>query len=335
MFGRATIVAGTLTFVCAVVAGCGGEDASDGIAVSGTGGDVATAGMGGVPAGAGGATGPAGTAGMMLGAGGLLGGGGDLGLGGSPGSAGMMLGAGGLLGGGGDLGAAGVGGALGAGGLLGAGGDFGAGGRPPDDGVDLGVGDGQDVVLIGDSWMNLGSVGIQQSVVKASGGRPYRTLGVSGTRMLNGQIPGQYAAAKAADPDIKTLIVTGGGNDVLQDPLVLVDCFNVGPTCQAQLDQVGDVFEEMSQEALADGVEDVIIIMYTRNTLLGAPIVDYVWETMTDTCTNGPVRCYMIDPDEVAGGLMETRDGIHPTDAGYDQLGEAVYQLMVQEGMRR
>ena len=32
---------------------------------------------------------------------------------------------------------------------------------------------------------------------------------------------------------------------------------------------------------------------------------------------------------------MPTRDGIHPTDAGYDQLGQAIYQLMVSEGMRR
>jgi lysophospholipase L1-like esterase len=28
-------------------------------------------------------------------------------------------------------------------------------------------------------------------------------------------------------------------------------------------------------------------------------------------------------------------DGIHPTDAGYDKIGKAVFDLMVKEGMRR
>ena len=32
---------------------------------------------------------------------------------------------------------------------------------------------------------------------------------------------------------------------------------------------------------------------------------------------------------------MQLRDGIHPTDAGFDALGKTVFQLMEKEGMRR
>lgn len=32
---------------------------------------------------------------------------------------------------------------------------------------------------------------------------------------------------------------------------------------------------------------------------------------------------------------MPTRDGIHPTDAGYDLIGQHLQQLMQLEGMRR
>jgi len=43
----------------------------------------------------------------------------------------------------------------------------------------------------------------------------------------------------------------------------------------------------------------------------------------------------MVDPDKVAGMTMQMPDGIHPTYAGFDQLGAYVYRLMQREGMRR
>ena len=85
----------------------------------------------------------------------------------------------------------------------------------------------------------------------------------------------------------------------------------------------------------AYGVEDFIIFSYTRNTLLGAAPIDYSYDTITPDCEMAPLRCKVVDPDEVAGGPMELRDGIHPTDANYDLLGQFIYDLMVAEGLRR
>jgi hypothetical protein len=80
----------------------------------------------------------------------------------------------------------------------------------------------------------------------------------------------------------------------------------------------------------------VIVVAYTRGTLLGAASIDYVYETIASSCVADAVpRCHLVDPDEVAGGVMELRDGIHPTDENYDLLGEYIHDLMVSEGMRR
>ncbi|MDD9935198.1 MAG: SGNH/GDSL hydrolase family protein, partial [Myxococcales bacterium] len=207
---------------------------------------------------------------------------------------------------------------------------------PADDpAADLGMGDGSDVIAIGDSWMNLGTVGIQQSLAAASG-QPYRAYGVPGTRLLDEAIPGQYAAARAENPDIKTVVVTGGGNDILQNPLLLLDCPALGQSCMDTMDMIGLRYEELAAELAADGVEDIIIVNYSRGTALGPAPVEYAWEALAPFCEqSSPVDCHLVDPDEVAGGTMPLRDGIHPTDAGYDMLGEHIYDLMVDGGMRR
>jgi lysophospholipase L1-like esterase len=33
--------------------------------------------------------------------------------------------------------------------------------------------------------------------------------------------------------------------------------------------------------------------------------------------------------------MGQYRDGVHPTNAAYDRLGQAVHDLMVEQGMRR
>src|SRR5207342_408824 len=84
---------------------------------------------------------------------------------------------------------------------------------PPED---RGRGDGKDVITIGDSWMSYEATqGIQQSLTKVSG-HSYRSYGVGGAQLLNGEIPRQYAVARRANPEIKTVIMTGGGNDLLR-----------------------------------------------------------------------------------------------------------------------
>jgi lysophospholipase L1-like esterase len=223
-------------------------------------------------------------------------------------------------------GAAGVGGTAGAGGTeappLGG---MGGGGAPvPHE--DLGQGDGQDVITIGDSWMNLIITGIEQSLAKASG-RTYRNFAVPGTLVLNEQIPGQYASAKAADPDIKTVVMTGGGNDILTSSCT-------ADACEPIVDDVAARLTELQMEMGADGVEDVIIIGYTYPADEGKHAsLDYSIMLSTMSCLKtGMPRCHYIDSTMLD---ITLQDGIHPNAAGYDLIGQKVWELMQAEGMRR
>lgn len=63
--------------------------------------------------------------------------------------------------------------------------------------------------------------------------------------------------------------------------------------------------------------------------------LDYSRQLLAASCTTQSVpRCHYIDPVvELAGKIRS--DGIHPTDEGYDILGQMAWDMMQAEGMRR
>jgi lysophospholipase L1-like esterase len=208
------------------------------------------------------------------------------------------------------------------------------GGRPPR--MDLGKGNGSDVITIGDSWMLLLFTGIQESLTEVSG-QPYRKYGVPGTRMLSGEIPGQYTRAKRANPDIKTVVMTGGGNDIIQNAAIERECQTGGPMCTMQLDAIGKSLSELWGQMSKDGVQDVIHVMYS--SAAGNPIKDRELnnQKLAESCAAvpPPLRCHLLNTDMIILEADMSSDGIHPSSAGYDKLGKAVFDLMVKEGMRR
>jgi hypothetical protein len=226
----------------------------------------------------------------------------------------------------------------------------GDGGPAPDGGTqrpDLGEGDGNDVITIGDSWMSLGGgTGIQESLEKISK-RNYRLLGVPGTKLLDEVIPNQYKSAKTQDPDIKTVIMTGGGNDVLQDPLLLFGAcadenFDSDPACKARIDEVANRLVALWAEMARDGVQDVVVIGYSVKVMpLGlvatSKSVRYSDSKITPLCgmVPAPLRCHSMNTDMAVPDLTLSGDGIHPDAATYDKIGAAVWELMKAKGMRR
>jgi hypothetical protein len=210
---------------------------------------------------------------------------------------------------------------------------------------DQGMGDGKDVVTLGDSWMNLdNSIGIQQSLEKASK-RDYRNFGVPATKLLDGVIPNQYVMAKAQGP-IKTVIMTGGGNDVLQDPLLLIgECpdaaFDASTACKQRVDECIARLSKLWADMAKDGVTDVIIIGYTEKALaLVGPFTKvnaYTDQKSQPACNMvpAPLRCTAFDTDILVPDLTLGLDSIHPDGAGYDKIGAAVWKVMQEKGMRR
>jgi lysophospholipase L1-like esterase len=197
---------------------------------------------------------------------------------------------------------------------------------------DLGKGDGTDVIAIGDSWVSYDTAtGIQQSLRQVSG-QPYRAYGVGGTQLLNGQIPSQYAQAKRDNPNIKTVIMTGGGNDLLRSN-ARADLSTAGPFTRMRVDEISERLVALWTEMGKDGVRDIVYIFYSRGGGIAAS-VDYGTKKIQPLCqTLKPARCHWVDSDITLH--MTLRDGTHPTDEGFNALAKTIYDLMGKEGMRR
>jgi hypothetical protein len=325
----------TLNTVSVLFAAIGGACSGDAATVPMppvTAGQMATAvgGAGGSLPGSGGMLAVTGASGSISSAAG-----GGAGVAGSPaatGGAGSVAAAAGATGAAGSSGGAGSGPVAGATSMAAGAGAAGAAGSNAMAGSgapvheDLGKGDGKDVIAIGDSWMLLLGTGIQTGLLKASG-QPYRVYGVPGTQLLNGQIPGQYTSAKREDPDIKTVVMTGGGNDLLLTGMTS------GSSATTAIDNVAKGLVELWNQMSTDGVKDIVYVEYSRGGT-NEMNVNTGTEKIRPLCAAvQPARCHWIDSDETI--MMQLRDGIHPTDAGFDALGKTVFKLMETEGMRR
>jgi lysophospholipase L1-like esterase len=176
--------------------------------------------------------------------------------------------------------------------------------------------------------------GIQQSL-EAVSGRDYRNYAQPGTQVLTEQIPNQYNAAHDENPNIKTVVMTGGGNDIL---LGRIDCSLIwdAASCEATIDDVQARLDMMRVQMAEDGVEDVLIVSYgyPANEMLHNGL-NYSRMILPEACkTTDTPRCHYIDPVEELEGKIDA-DGIHPNQEGYDVLGQMVWDMMQERGLRR
>ena len=290
----------SLVLALGLSVGCGGDAGDEGLNPPGKGGSAGTGGSTGGSGGAGGATG------------------GAAGTGGTTG------------------GTAGTGGASGTGGSGGSGGGC----------ANKGTTKASQVVWIGDSYPASGPVagvgGIQrytEQAAQAAGalaaGASYRKYYAGGTQMANGQIPGQYTQAKTADPDIATVIMTGGGNDILIGNSTCLA--NPPPANQSCVDTVARAVaatETLFMQMQADGVKNVIYYFYPRTTLAQSGAnVDYAFPVVKAGCDKfkGPLTCHFIDTRPAFEGQNWFSDGIHPTDPGQKAIAGLVWNTMVSQ----
>jgi hypothetical protein len=211
--------------------------------------------------------------------------------------------------------------------------------------ADLGKGDGSDVVMIGDSYMSNtlqfeGTGGGIVPSLDAVSMQSYRNYAVQGTMLLMADtygpaIPSQWTQAKTANSNVKTVVMTGGGNDIIQGPQSLqTDCQQGGSMCKMMLQQISDAFNTLWTQMASDGVQDIVLIGYTDNSGKVDPTLVHSAPTPA-ICSTGKVRCWNYDttPDVAKSDLAA--DGIHPLKAANDRIATHVYALMTQEGMRR
>jgi hypothetical protein len=225
----------------------------------------------------------------------------------------------------------------------GSGGSAGAASEMPHD--DLGKGDGHDVVMLGDSYMDntldfegTGG-GIVPSLLSMSG-QKYRNYALQGTMLLMDDssgpaIPSQWDDAKRANADIKTVIMTGGGNDIIQDASMKASCMMGGADCKDLLMRENTRFDSLWSEMADAGVQDIILVGYATDD--GTVSADLLMEASMWTpaiCSSGKVRCERLDSTPLVMG-QRAGDGIHPLQAANDRIAAALIDLMMKDGIRR
>jgi lysophospholipase L1-like esterase len=247
----------------------------------------------------------------------------------------------------------GVGGAAGTGATGGTGGGGGAGAQP---GAPPCVTKGTQIIVLGDSYMNLGDAAAMphrytENRARADGslaaGQSYRLYAVPGTSMATGQIPSQLTQAINADRDIKAVIMTGGGNDILINNR---QCLSTGSSqnasCRAAVQAAVDASKQMMQTGANAGISGVVYFFYPHvvpGLLTGTnpnEILDYSLPLAKAACdaafqeTNGRTRCHFIDMRPAFAGKEAQYikpDNIHPTAAGAEVIGNEIWNKMEQQ----
>jgi hypothetical protein len=218
-----------------------------------------------------------------------------------------------------------------------------------------------EVVMLGDSYMDVGHVG---PTIQMDANATYRTYYLAGAALAYGSgqlnIPYQFdSMAVPANPDIKVVITDGGGNDVLIDNNQCLNTPVMGDTsCHTAIN--GSVMKAQSllQDMAGKGVKHVVYFFYTHHsTTEGADAndwLDYAYPlAQHDCCGSGApggsdLTCHGA-PDGVTGTdcvFVDTRpefvghtdstnastywlmDGIHPTQAGANAIAAKVWAQM-------
>ena len=208
------------------------------------------------------------------------------------------------------------------------------------------------VVALGDSYVSLPVMLVPkvEDLARADGalglGQRYRDFSFPGTTLGSpaapGSIPPQWDSAVRGNPNITTVIMDGGGNDlILGVDSLLNDCLGVGarrkPACTAIVQGAMNMVRQMAQKMKAQGVQDVVYFLYPHVPLGGDDILDYSVEqaqALATELSTDSFRFHLVDTrgtfqghPEYFGGL----DPIHANEAGGRQIARLVWETMKRE----
>jgi hypothetical protein len=150
-------------------------------------------------------------------------------------------------------------------------------------------------------------------------------------------VPTQWDDAKRDNPKIQTVVMTGGGNDVIQGSSTLQASCKMGTDeCKQKLLKIGMALDTLWTKMAEDGVKDVVYIRYTDNTGTLSPELqgDKGFPPPT-ACTSGKIRCHSVLTTDIVAANDLAADGIHPLASANDRIAKRIYELLEKEGIRR
>lgn len=214
------------------------------------------------------------------------------------------------------------------------------------------------LIVIGDSFINwplshtfpqdLIDASKQTWRMKAEGAMSMATGGLQSVYGM--YIPMQFDNAMAEDADAHTVLMDGGGNDVLLsfDPEIEAACKELGaakhPACQRVLDRAFEAITALFDRMAKAGIRDVVYFFYPHIPE-GRPVggahpnemLDFALPQFRAVCdqaeaqTDGKTRCTFIDMVPVFEGKPVAdwfNADIHPTPVGSKAMAQKVWSVM-------
>ena len=200
------------------------------------------------------------------------------------------------------------------------------------------------VVNVGDSIFALS--GKIQDYLHDWSGTTFRRYSVSGAELAGGilapDIYSQYNTAKNDNPNIDTILMDGGGNDILLPVITLFDPYD----CKTQWYEWGrlsgsckNFINDIYVDAVnllnimhADGVDKVIYqgYYYTKWALYNnlddlEEAIDYGDTKLAQACAYSAANCTFIDPRSTIRDSDIIADGIHPATSGSYKLANLLW----------
>ncbi|MAA66951.1 MAG: hypothetical protein CL581_19515 [Alteromonadaceae bacterium] len=202
--------------------------------------------------------------------------------------------------------------------------------------------DNDQVVTLGDSIFALS--GKLQDFLEDKAGQTFRRYTLSGAELSGGflatSVVDQYSVARSDNPNIDTIVMDGGGNDILI-PAIALDPENcktqwyqfgrLSSKCKAFIDDIYVEAVNLLNDMNADGVDNVIYLgyYYTKNGIFlldsMEEAVDYGDMRLSQACSNSVVHCQFVDPRSSINDSDIIIDGIHPDTGGSRKLANLVW----------
>ena len=211
------------------------------------------------------------------------------------------------------------------------------------------------VIIIGDSYFNWISHSFPQDIIKETGQR-WRMEAIGAWAMGSGGIgliPDQFHMSIERDPDAHTVLMTGGGNDVLvADPMLdpngtcKTDKAPTTPGCQKIVETALAAADKLLASATEAGIRDVVYVFYPHvpnGTLIGGPnpnaILDYTLPKVKKFCddvegkSGGKTRCHFVDLVPVFEGHDDWffPGDIHENSTGSAEMAKTIWAKMKSE----
>ena len=199
-----------------------------------------------------------------------------------------------------------------------------------------------DVITLGDSIFDLN--GVIEETLESYAGETFRNYTQNGAELQGGVIArsvvGQYSDARSTDSNISTILMDGGGNDILI-PAYLFDPYkcrtrwyrrNLSEDCTNFIDDLYVEAVNLLNDMAHDGVDNVIWLGYyelprfnsnlTKALNYGDDFIGYACEVSSNA------SCQFVDPRGTIPASQLNRDAIHPTPEGSVNLANQIWPVL-------